>query len=342
MRKLALTLMVCAYASAASWEKHGASYENQSAAAKHAALWSEISANQTPYGWYSSITMGTIFTESMDPTLHFVGDTFEDSWLGHRKKLIHSVGSVAAVKFQPVANAEGYTGVFEGADYGVLRMSLAKEPKPTKDPLGNFAPGFGLKFLRDNQPSASMVAMFSVEGQDSWNFFKNDFTNHIARTNDIGLMILAKKFATGTPFVQYCGLSDFAKYGQNGKQVADLKFPFQLVFEPTLRNNYPDTYQKDFQDILAEIPAGTLLYKVMAIAEPGAERVHIGDLVMTSKFVKSYFGDRYLFFRHQDIREDLQLRPEWESHLEVASGSAECPFAQMQKAAKDTFLGLFQ
>ena len=221
-------------------------------------------------------------------------------------------------------------------------MSLAKEPNTKKDPLGNFAPGFGLKFLRDNQPSASMVAMFSVDGQDSWNFFKNDFSNHISRTTDFGLNILAKKFATGTPFVQYCGLSDFAKFGQDGKEVSNLKFPFQLVFEPTLRNNYPDTYQKDFQEILGEIPSGTHIYKVHAIAEPGSERVHIGDLVMTSQFSKSYFGDRYLFFRHQDIREDIKLRPEWENHLEVASSGAGCPFAQMKKAAQNTFLGLFQ
>lgn len=58
-----------------------------------------------------------------------------------------------------------------------------------------------------------MVAMYSVDGQDSWNFFKNDFTNHIPAAVDSGLKLLAKKFATGTPFIQYVGLSDFAKYG---------------------------------------------------------------------------------------------------------------------------------
>lgn len=120
----------------------------------------------------------------MSPSLQWVGDTFEDSFLlGPRKKLIHSVGSVAKVKFAPVENNEGYTGIFEGADYGYLRLSLAKEPDTTKktaaEAIENFAPGFGLKFLRDNRPSASMVAMYSVDGQDSWNFFKNDFSNHI-------------------------------------------------------------------------------------------------------------------------------------------------------------------
>jgi hypothetical protein len=71
-----------------------------------------------------------------------------------------------------------------------------------------------------------MVAMYSVDGQNSWNFFKNDFTNHIGRTTDFGLNILAKKFATGTPYVQYVGLSDFAQIDQHGNTVSDFKFPF--------------------------------------------------------------------------------------------------------------------
>jgi len=131
-------------------------------------------------------------------------------------------------------------------------------------------------------------------------------------------------------------LSDFAQIDEHGKDVANFKFPFQLVFEPTLRNTLPDAFKEDFQVTLARIPSGTHLYKVHAIAEPGAERVHIGDLVMTSEFVKSYFGDRYLFFKHQDMREDVKHRPEWEAHLKVGSGSG-CPFAAAKNFAKKTF-----
>lgn len=58
----------------------------------------------------------------------------------------------------------------------------------------------GLKFLRDSKPSASLVAMYSVEGQASWNFFKNDFSNHIGGSDQLKLRALGCKFATGTPF----------------------------------------------------------------------------------------------------------------------------------------------
>ena len=141
----------------------------------------------------------------MDPTIHWVGDTFKDDLFGPRKKLIHTVGSVAQVKFVPVATTEGYTGIFEGADHGLIRLSLAKKPDTTKTTAAqaydNFAPGFGLKFLRDGIPSASLVAMFGVNGQDSWNFFKNDFSNHISAAGGPALTLVAKKFATVTPLV---------------------------------------------------------------------------------------------------------------------------------------------
>ena len=69
MKRLALSLMVCAFASAASWEKHGDSYEKKTAAAKQAELWTEITANQESYGWYSAASLAGIFVEPMEPSL---------------------------------------------------------------------------------------------------------------------------------------------------------------------------------------------------------------------------------------------------------------------------------
>jgi len=305
---------------------------------KEAELWKEITSNKESYGWYNAASLAGIFVESMDPSLKWVGDTFEDGFFGPRKKLIHSVGSVATVKFVPTANNEGYTGVFQGADHGLIRLSLAKQPDYSKTSAAgaydNFAPGFGLKFLRDNSHSANMVAMFSVDGQDSWNFFKNDFTNHIPAAQNTAQKVLAKKFMQGTPFITYVGLSDFSQIDKHGNNVADFKFPFQLVFEPTLRNNLPDTFKEDFQLTLSKIPVGTALYKVHALAEPGSPQVHIGDIVITSQFTSSYFGDRYLFFKHQDMREDVKFKPEWEKHLNVGAGASKCPFAMAKDFAK--------
>ena len=124
----------------------------------------------------------------MMPSLHWVGDTFENGWTGVRNKYIHSVGSVATIKYVPTENSEGYTGIFAtGADHGLIRLSAAKQPDESKSAhsaekaFDNFVPGFGLKFFRDGVASGNLVAMFGVNGADSWNFFKKDFSNHIGK-----------------------------------------------------------------------------------------------------------------------------------------------------------------
>lgn len=82
--------------------------------------------------------------------------------------MIHSVGSVAGVKFVTKPN-NGFNGLFkEGAKFGLISLSLAKSYDTSKSSAegayDNFAPGFGLKFLRDGTPSANLVAMYSVNG----------------------------------------------------------------------------------------------------------------------------------------------------------------------------------
>ena len=102
----------------------------------------------------------------MDPSLNWVGDTFKNSYF-MRQKILHTVGCVAQVKFVPVEHNEGYTGIFEGADYGLMRLSSALFPNTANKQSArgsDFAPGMALKFLRDGQPSCNLVAMFSVEG----------------------------------------------------------------------------------------------------------------------------------------------------------------------------------
>lgn len=148
-------------------------------------------------------------------TLKWVGDTFEDGWLGPRNKYIHTVGNTANVKFVPTA-ANKYTGVLAGADHGIIRLSAAKKPDETQttaeEAYENFTPGFGLKLLRNNVPSANLVAMYGVDGQKSWNFFANEFSNHIAPSEGLAQKAVAVKFQTGTPNIRYVGLSDFSQY----------------------------------------------------------------------------------------------------------------------------------
>ena len=54
----------------------------------------------------------------------------------------------------------------------------------------------------------------------------------------------------------------------------------------------------DFREILAEIPAGTPLYRMYGKASADADKVYIGTITLESPFVASEFGDHILAFQH--------------------------------------------
>jgi hypothetical protein len=130
--------------------------------------------------------------------------------------------------------------------------------------------------LRDGIPSANLVAMYGVNGQPSWNFFENSFSNHIGPAEGTALKLVAKKFSGATSYIMTVGLLDFAAYHENGTKVENPEFPFKLIFEPS--NDVKDLFPKEYSGIyftsqLSTIPAGTNLYKVLAVKNPGDEPI---------------------------------------------------------------------
>merc|ERR1712066_707933 len=100
-----------------------------------------------------------------------------------------------------------YTGLFQGAEYGIIRLSSAKAPDSS-----GVTPGMGVKLFRDGRPSANFVAMYSLDGQpcsDS-NFFAHDWHNHIGTTNNFGLKLIADKFWQASYCPLKVGISDLA------------------------------------------------------------------------------------------------------------------------------------
>jgi hypothetical protein len=101
----------------------------------------------------------------------------------------------------------------------------------------SFVPGMGIKFLRDNAPSGNIFFLHTLTPQEgSWNFFKNMQSNHLAK-GDLGTAetLLFKKFETsGSVWPNMVGLSDLARYGEDGTVYSDdeINFPFQLVLVP--------------------------------------------------------------------------------------------------------------
>merc|ERR1712142_1276069 len=339
MNSLVVTVCLLASLTNAFQEVSSPEYIARTAAEKSEIIWSNVLEDLTPADWFGLLELPGIFTESMCPTLRAPGDEmpWEEGIIsdGTRYKYIHTVGTVGQVEWRDLGG-HSYSGIFTGATKGVVRFSLAKEPSP---PGLNTAPGMGLKFLRDGVDSANLVAMYSVDGQDSWNFFKNDFTNHIG-PGGLDLVPLEIKFSEATNYISEVALSDFGMYGESGVPVSDPKFPFMLRFHPTGELSFSDDYVRPFTEDLTSIPAGSTLYEVYAWDNPeglnGVEK-HIANLVLTSDMVTSLWGDSHLFFRHQDMAEDVAIHPEWEEFLDKfgIEGPSGCPVqGMMQKGRK--------
>lgn len=312
----------------------GSQYESQTRQQKMTQLWNEITKDTTPGSFPSGLKLGGIFVESMTPTFDHRADTLPDG----RVKYIHSVGVVGQVQLIPEPN-QPYSGVFSGSDSVLLRLSCAKAPDTSKtspsEALDNFTPGLGIKFLRDGQPSANVVAMYGVNGFDSWNFFAKDASNHIPSASGVALTLVATKFSSATPRIQTIGLKDLAAFNQNGEP-QEPKFPFQIFFRatPEVQGMFSDYFNDSYMNQLQEIPAGTTLYELLAVDAPNGCPVKIGTIRTVTKFTSSKFSDEQLFFKHNWMEDDLKDHPDWDDYVPQFSffkGStvkkeSKCPF----------------
>ena len=111
-------------------------------------------------------------------------------------------------------------------------------------------PGLGLKFLRDGVDSANLIAKYSLDGQEHWNFFGNEWSNHIPAPQRADLIPLELTYFTETDFIQAVGLSDMAGIYEDGSSPSELSFPFKLRFEPSQDLQWSTTYTEDVLDKL--------------------------------------------------------------------------------------------
>jgi len=104
-------------------------YLASDAAAKKDQLWAQVVADRSSGSFPSALELPGIFLEAMDPTFTTPGDQMPTEFFGlrTRTKYIHSVGVVGKVKFVS-SGTHPFTGVWEGAQHGLVRLSSAAEP----------------------------------------------------------------------------------------------------------------------------------------------------------------------------------------------------------------------
>ena len=233
-------------------------------------------------------------------------DRLSDQAPGKWDKAIHARGSVAKIKL--IAEAEcPFTGLFQGADYGLLRASLAGDP--SRD---NFAPGLGIKLLVDAQDSGNFSALVSLVGQGkNYNFLAHEFSNIVPVVNELRPKIANLIFRRVTRYPTKLSLKNLGVIDRLGNPVQVPHYPEQIFLVPTPDIQFAESPPHDFREDLETIPKGTVLFSLYAVnpkadegrvlnqSEYRQQAKRIGCIETTSKFITSFYGDRQLFFRHQ-------------------------------------------
>lgn len=244
-----------------------------------------------------------------------VNDKVDVAPAGYEKP-IHPYGAMAKVKFVPTANTAGYTGIFKGSDYGLLRLSVTGDPADR-----GFAPGLAWKAFVDGKPSQNVSALYTLSGQGTnYNFFANELSNYVSTEANETLGTTLLFSAVSTKPTQLV-MTDMARVNQNGTAVAYPKAPTQVYFvpRPEVKTKF-STAAHDFRYDLVQLGAGSRLYDVYATSRAietsifpsinaayAADRrnsaVKIGELELTSPLIVSAFGDGGVFFKHQRVED---------------------------------------
>ena len=138
-----------------------ANYDSMKGCQKQAILWEKVQASvhkELPdYRKFGLMQLISMSMQELSKKSELHSDFSPAGW----KKYLHRRGSLAKVKIVPVNNK--YSGVFEGAECALLRLSLTYRPAGSKP----VAPGLALKILRDGTTSANISALVSLDGQEN-------------------------------------------------------------------------------------------------------------------------------------------------------------------------------
>jgi hypothetical protein len=226
------------------------------------------------------------------------------------EKYIHPHGSIAKMKW--ISHAPELTGIYKGAECGLLRLSLTYAPGPRRP----VAPGLAVKILRDGMASANVSALVSLNGQgENYNFFSEALSNVVPAGSGIGQSLVHLIFSSVSRFPESISVKHFSAFDDKGQAFQTEKPIEQLFFVPSAGLPGRQT-PHDARDDFANIPIGTSIYKVYAVVNPAvqiisteysaaqaAERLKdarlIGEIVTQSRFIASDFGDAGIFFRHE-------------------------------------------
>ena len=284
-------------------------YEHLTGCEKQEILWQKslatIHQELPPFSKFGAVQLLQMSFQELAVKGELHSDFAPEGW----KKYLHHRGALAKVKV--VSTSDKYTGIFQGADCGLLRLSLTYHPNGSRP----VAPGLAFKVLRGDAPSANISALVSLEGQDrDFNFFKHPMSNIVPASQKFGQKLVHRVFSKVSAYPEELVVRDMAEINSHGEKEKTVQTPRQLFFVP--KTLVFSSEKHDVREDFLAIPEGTTLYQVFALTQkyddfnydnytPAdvakflKESVHVADIVTSSEFVASEFGDSGIFFRHQ-------------------------------------------
>jgi hypothetical protein len=279
-------------------------YQSWSAHKKQEFLWNEriLKSRYDHLPALKKIDVVGLFLTALRAKMDYESDEAPPNW----KKAIHAYASVAKIQWIPIENSP-FTGLFQQADYGLVRLSLTGDPGDR-----GFAPGLAIKWFVDGNPSEDFSALVSLTGQgNNYNVFANEFSNIVPVVNQIGPKLINLIFRRVTKYPTKLSLKGLGEVEQQGRSVDHPHYPTQLFLVPEPTIQFSENPGRDFRNDLAAIAPGTILFSVYGTdsdqagtteaqqAENRLKSQLIGHIKTTSEFIASSYGDSRLFFRHQ-------------------------------------------
>jgi hypothetical protein len=247
-------------------------------------------------------------------------------------------GWVCRASWVSVDGGGDYTGLFQGSEAGIVRLSSALSPMEgivlpftlrQKILDSKLFPCIAIKFFRSSAQSGNMLAAGTKTGQANSKFFEHAQSTSISESMPYVARWILEIFRRYSKHPTQLGISDFAAAAEDGVPVVPsaLRFPWMVTFAPV------DSLAEAPFDRMGDIEAGTKLYDIYAcdspnsaFAEGGLGFKLIDKLVQTSAMLPSD-SKCGLFFKHQRREEDYEKRPDWVPELtsEHANvGAAHC------------------
>jgi hypothetical protein len=283
-------------------------YTSMSAKDKEAILWNKISdsaydEDKLPSQNFNMANLSKIFSPaySVASFMHR-----GDEMPGQRQKIIHTYGSVCKAQLVITAQDSPYTGIFQSGGLALLRASTPIHGQSNH----SISPTLALKILIDGQESQNLVLANLRTGQSQdGNFFASSLFNIRPATESpspideafqASLELLPGSKADKPESALNMGLFEQAAVSANGQKVMAINIvtPYMVTLTPNAALGWEALDGTDYRLKLANIAEGSLLYNVSARQTMDGEDQVIGQLISTSAFIASVYGDEHLFFNH--------------------------------------------